>query len=282
MIKIINKNKEKSIWEKIKNIESKQTENPYKSLAILSNDQGNEKKLMIEVKNLSCKFKTLKGEKVVFENVSFNLYDGENIAFLGPNGAGKTVMVEILSGTRKPTSGEVIYHFEHKKNNPYEYLGVQFQDFEFPTGLTVKDMIEFIIKLNNISDIDVEEFNDFLETFQLKSILKNKISKLSGGQKQRLNVTLALLNKPKILFLDEFTTGLDIAIKNNIQKFIINYCNKNKTSLVLVSHDIDSIDEMTQRIIVLAEQEIKIDLTKKEIVKKFGSIAELLKKYIAY
>ena len=97
-----------------------------------------------------------------------------------------------------------------------------------------------------------------------------------------MNVTLALLNKPKILFLDEFTTGLDIAIKNNIQNFIINYCNKNKTSLVLVSHDIDSIDEMTQRVIVLAEQEIKIDLTKKEIVKKFGSIAELLKKYIAY
>jgi ABC-2 type transport system ATP-binding protein len=248
----------------------------------LSNDKSDSKELVIEVKDLSCKFKTLKGENIVFQNVSFNLYQGEHVAFLGPNGAGKTVMVEMLSGTRKPTSGKVKYHFKHKKNRPFEHLGVQFQDFEFPTGLTVKDMIDFIIQLNNISNIDVEEFNDILETFQLKRILKNKISKLSGGQKQRLNVTLALLNKPKVLFLDEFTTGLDIAIKNNIQKFIIEYCDKNQTSLVLVSHDVDSIDEMTQRIIILAEQEIKIDLTKDEIIKKFGSVAELLKTYIAY
>ena len=143
-------------------------------------------------------------------------------------------------------------------------------------------MIDFIIKLNNISDIDIEEFNYILETFQLKDILKSKVSKLSGGQKQRLNVTIALLNKPKVLFLDEFTTGLDIAIKNNIQKFIIEYCNKNNTSLFLISHDVDSINQMTDRMIILAEKEIKIDLRKDEIINKFGSVSKLLKKYIAY
>ncbi len=279
---MINQNKEHGIWEQIKTIKSKSKANPYDSLPILLNDKDNKNELMIEIKNLTCKFKTLKGYNVVFENVSFNLYEGENIAFLGPNGAGKTVMVEMLSGTRKQNAGKIIYHFNHKKNNPYEHLGVQFQDFEFPTGLTVKDMIDFIIKLNNIENIDIEEFNDILETFQLKHILKNKVSKLSGGQKQRLNVTLALLNKPKILFLDEFTTGLDIAIKNDIQNFIVKYCNKNKTSLVLVSHDIDSINGMTNRVIILAEQEIKIDLKKDEIVEQFGSVAKLLKKYIVY
>ena len=279
---MIKQNKEDSIWEQIKTIKSKTKASPYDSLPVLSNDKDNQNELMIEIKNLTCKFKTLKNDNIVFQNVFFNLYKGERIAFLGPNGAGKTVMVEMLSGTRKPNAGKIIYHFEHNKNNPYKHLGVQFQDFEFPTGLTVKDMINFIIKLNNIIDIDVEEFNDVLETFQLKKILKNKISKLSGGQKQRLNVTLALLNKPKILFLDEFTTGLDIAIKNDIQNFIIKYCNKNETTLVLISHDIDSIKNMTNRIIVLAEQEIKIDLTKDEIIKEFGSVAKLLKKYIAY
>ena len=278
----MNNSKKMTIWEEVYNIESRITSNPYDDLETFCNDQKNERQIIIEVKNLTCKVKTLKGDKIIFENVSFNLYEGESLGFLGPNGAGKTLMVEILSGTRKAGGGEIIYHFKHKKNNPYEYLGVQFQDFEFPSGLTVKDMIDFIIKLNNISDIDIEEFNYILETFQLKNILKSKVSKLSGGQKQRLNVTIALLNKPKVLFLDEFTTGLDIAIKNNIQKFIIEYCNKNNTSLFLISHDVDSINQMTDRMIILAEKEIKIDLRKDEIINKFGSVSKLLKKYIAY
>ncbi len=278
----MNKERKMTIWDEINIIESKVTPNPYDSLEKFYDKYDDDKEIIIEVKNLTCKIKTLKGDKIIFENISFNLYKGGSIAFLGPNGAGKTLMVEILSGTRKASGGEIIYHFEHKKNNPYEYLGVQFQDFEFPTGLTVKDMIDFIIKLNNISNIDVEEFNYMLETFQLKNILNNKISKLSGGQKQRLNVTIALLNKPKVLFLDEFTTGLDIAIKNNIQNFIIEYCDKNNTSLFLISHDVDSINQMTNRVIILAEKEIKIDLTKSEIINKFESVSKLLKIYIAY
>ncbi|MGL5592150.1 MAG: ATP-binding cassette domain-containing protein, partial [Metamycoplasmataceae bacterium] len=106
--------------------------------------------------------------------------------------------------------------------------------------------------------------------------------KLSGGQKQRLNVFISLINNPKVLFLDEFTTGLDIAIKTNIQNFIIQYCNQNNTSLVLISHDIDAITEMVERIIVLAEHELKIDLTAEEVVNEFGSVSKMLKKYIAY
>lgn len=237
---------------------------------------------MIEVKNLTHEFKTINKTKVIYKDISFNIYKGEKIAFLGPNGAGKTLMVETLCGTRKQTSGEIFYNFEHKKNNPYEHLGVQFQDFEFPVGLTVKDMIQFIMKLNDIQDIEVNEFNYILETFQLKKILNNKVSKLSGGQKQRLNVTLALINNPKVLFLDEFTTGLDIAIKNNIQNFIIEYCNKNNISLVLISHDIDTIRQIVDRIIILADQEIKIDMSIKEIEAKYGDISVMLKKYIIY
>ncbi|MGL6125215.1 MAG: ATP-binding cassette domain-containing protein [Metamycoplasmataceae bacterium] len=276
------KNITTNIWDKVKRIESPEAKNPYDQLEIFHSENAPKRELIIEVKNLTCKIKTLKGTITVFENISFNLYKGEKIAFLGPNGAGKTVMVEILSGTRKATSGEIIYHFDHKKNKPHEYLGVQFQDFEFPTGLTIKDIIDFIIKLNEINNINTEEFNDILETFQLKDILDNKISKLSGGQKQRLNVFIALLNNPKVLFLDEFTTGLDIAIKTNIQNFIVDYCSKNETSLVLISHDIDAITEIVERIIILAEHQIKIDLSSEEVVKKFGSISKLLKKYIAY
>lgn len=276
--KVMNDN----IWDKVAKIESPQLVNPYEKLEIINSDIKNEKEPIIEVKNLTCKIKMLKGSKTIFEDVSFNLYKGEKVAFLGPNGAGKTLTVEILSGTRKASSGEIIYHFEHKKHNPYEHLGVQFQDFDFPTGLTIKDIIDFIIKLNNISNINVEEFNYILETFQLKQILKSKVSKLSGGQRQRLNVVISLLNNPKVLFLDEFTTGLDIAIKNNIQNFIVEYCNKNNTTLVLISHDTDVISQVSERIIILAEKQIKINLTKPEVIDKFGSVSKMLKKYIAY
>lgn len=275
-------NKKKDIWNQIKDIEIIEQFNQYDNLEIIINENKSESELLIEVKNLTHEFKTINKSKVIYENVSFNIYKGEKIAFLGPNGAGKTLMVETLCGTRKQTSGEIIYHFKYNKNNPYEHLGVQFQDFEFPVGLTVKDMIKFIIKLNDIKDIDINEFNYILETFQLKKILNSKVSKLSGGQKQRLNVTLALLNKPKILFLDEFTTGLDIAIKNNIQNFIIEYCNKNNTSLVLISHDIDTIKQIVDRIVIMADKEIKIDMSVKEIEDQFGDVSKLIKKYIIY
>ncbi|MGL5732866.1 MAG: ABC transporter ATP-binding protein [Metamycoplasmataceae bacterium] len=271
-----------NVWDKVEEIEMKERHNPYDDLMIYHSAVAPQKELLVEIKNLTCKIKGSKGWKTIFENVSFNIYKGEKIAFLGPNGAGKTVMVEILSGTRKPTSGEIIYHFDHKKHKPYEHLGVQFQDFEFPTGLTIKDIIDFVIKLNEINNIDIEEFNYILETFQIKDILDRRVSKLSGGQKQRLNVFISLINNPKVLFLDEFTTGLDIAIKTNIQNFIIEYCNKNNTSLVLISHDIDAITEMVERIIVLAEHEIKMDLTTDEVVNEFGSVSKMLKKYIAY
>ncbi|MDK2819929.1 MAG: ABC transporter ATP-binding protein [Mycoplasmataceae bacterium] len=272
-----------NIWNQINSISSNGGNiNSYENLKTIINDSDESKELIIEVKNLKHEFKTIKKTKHIYDNINFNIYKGEKVAFLGPNGAGKTLMVETICGTRKQTSGEIIYHFDHKKSNPYEHLGVQFQDFEFPTGLTVKDMIDFIIKLNNITNIVPEEFNYMLETFQLKQILNSRVSKLSGGQKQRLNVTLSLLNKPKVVFLDEFTTGLDIAIKNSITNFIIEYCKKNNTSLVLISHDIDSIEQIVDRIIILADKTIKIDLSIKQVEKDFGSVSKLLKKYITY
>ncbi len=280
--KILNNKRKTSIWTQINEIELEERKNPYLDLDVVVHPKNDNQELMIEVKNLTHEFKTILGTKVIYKNISFNIYKGEKIAFLGPNGAGKTLMVETLCGTRKQTSGEIIYNFEYKHKNPYEKLGVQFQDFEFPVGLTVKDMIKFIIKLNNITNINVVEFNHILKTFQLKQILNSKVSKLSGGQKQRLNVTLSLLNKPKVLFLDEFTTGLDIAIKNNIQNFIIEYCEKNNTSLVLISHDVDSIKQMVNRIIILADKEIKIDMSTEEINKEFGGVSRLIKKYIVY
>ncbi|MGL4343501.1 MAG: ATP-binding cassette domain-containing protein [Metamycoplasmataceae bacterium] len=268
----------KNIWEIINKKEKKNIQNKYEDLEIIKNYSSNSN-ILIEIKNLKQSFKTFKKEKIIYENLSFNIYENEKIAFLGGNGAGKTISVESICGYRKYTDGIIKYNYSFV-NNPYEKLSVQFQDLKFPSSLTVKDLIDFVVRLANIEISDLDEFNDFLETFQLKENLNIKVSKLSGGQQQRLNVFLALLNKPKVLFLDEFTTGLDIAIKNAIQNFILSFCNKYKISLVLISHDNKAIEEMCDRIIILANKKIMIDMSKEDIIKKFGSVNNLLNKYI--
>ena len=110
--------------------------------------------------------------------------------------------------------------------------------------------------------------------------MNTKISKLSGGQQQRINVFISMIGSPKILFLDEFTTGLDIAIKNKLQNYILNFCEKNKITLVIISHDIDCIEDMVDRIIILANKEIIMDAKVTDIIKEFGSVKNMLKKYI--
>jgi len=248
-------------------------------------------KIIIEVKNISKSFTKInflksvrsghkvKEERVIFKNLNFNVYEGEKLAFLGSNGCGKTLTIEAISGVSKVNSGQIIYHFG-KGVRPYNKIGVQYQVLEFPSGLTVKDIINFIIKLNNVKVKNFSEFTEILEVFQLDKTLNIPATKLSGGQQQRLNVFLAMIDKPKVLFLDEYTTGLDIAIKKDIQKFILKFCKKHKITFCFVSHDIDTIEELCDRIILLSNQEILIDLPLSEINRLFGSIKKMIDIYI--
>lgn len=262
---------------KIDKINKKQ--NPYADLKPFIKKDKKGKQLII-AENLSHFFNSKNKKDFVFENINFDIYENDRLAFLGPNGAGKTTMISILCGYIKQKSGNIKYNFEYK-NNPYEKLSVQFQDLQFPSSLTPKDLIEFSLKLSNIDyQTNKKEIDEALNIFEIDKILNKKMSKLSGGQQQRVNVLISLLGKPKVLFLDEFTTGLDIAIKNRIQNYILNYCERNNIALVIISHDIDCIEEMTNRMIILADKKIMIDANSKELIKEFGSVKNVLKKYI--
>ncbi|MGL4951671.1 MAG: ATP-binding cassette domain-containing protein, partial [Mycoplasma sp.] len=187
--------------------------------------------------------------------------------------------VESICGYRQYSGGQIKYNYEYE-HNPFEKLSVQFQDLKFPSALTVKDLIDIVLKIVDVKITDLDEFNSSLEIFELKQNLNTRITKLSGGQQQRLNVFLSLLNKPKVLFLDEFTTGLDIAIKNAIREFITEYCKKYGIAIVLISHDNNIIDQMCDRIVILANKKIMIDISRDEAIKKFGSVAKMLNSYI--
>ena len=231
----------KEFWKKI-NLEKQQKNVELES--IINYESKNN--ILIEVKDLSKVYKQGKRKvKKVFENINLNIYENEIIALIGPNGAGKTTL----------------------------------QDLAFPRGLTVKDFIDFQIMLSK-NNISAEFLNEMLATFQLAEFLNYKVSKLSGGQQQRLNVLIAMMNKPKVLFLDEFTTGLDIAIKNEIKNFILKYAKDNNITIVLISHDIDIIDQMAQRFVLITNNKIVVDTDKENIEKRFKSVSNFLFNYI--
>jgi ABC-2 type transport system ATP-binding protein len=140
--------------------------------------------------------------------ISFSVYEGEQVAILGTNGAGKTTLLEILSGSVVPSSGRIYYDYDFKYS-PQERIGIQFQDASCPRGLKVFDIISFQNSINRykISEADLAKL---LKTFRLDQMLNKQAHKLSGGQQQRLNVFLAVMSDPKILFLDELSTALDI------------------------------------------------------------------------
>ena len=253
--------------------------NPYLNLKqYIKKDQYKTRIPIVIVKNLKHAFRQKSKLNIIYEHVNFEIYQGEKLAFLGPNGCGKSLTVSTIAGFIKPKAGKIYYKYSYT-NNPYEKISVQFQDLQFPNSLTPWDLIKFSMKLNNIDENDTELLNA-IKIFEIEKIMHTKMSKLSGGQQQRVNVLISIIGKPKILFLDEFTTGLDIAIKYKLQKYILDYCNKHKITLVIISHDIDSIEEMTDRIIILANKKIYLDANKKDIINEFGSVKNMLKKYI--
>lgn len=253
--------------------------NPYVNLkTYIKKDEYKLETPLIITNNLKHAFRQKGGFKTIYENISFEIFKNERLAFLGPNGSGKSLTVATIAGIIKPKAGKITYNYSYK-HSPYEKISVQFQDLQFPNSLTPWDLIKFTMKLNGINEND-NELLSALEIFEIDKIKHTKMSKLSGGQQQRVNVFISMLGKPKVLFLDEFTTGLDIAIKYKLQTYILEYCKKHQITLVIVSHDIDCIEEMVDRIIILANKKIYLDAYTKDIINKFGSVKNMLKKYI--
>ncbi|WP_235598519.1 ABC transporter ATP-binding protein [Kosmotoga arenicorallina] len=148
------------------------------------------------------------GNVKAVDGISFKVKIGECLAILGPNGAGKTTTVEILEGLRKQDSGDIFY-FESKVREIgkeiKDIIGVQLQTSSFMDYLTVKETIKLFCGLYSKS----LKSEDLIQLVELKEKSKTLVKNLSGGQKQRLALAVALVNDPKILFLDEPTTGLD-------------------------------------------------------------------------
>ncbi len=221
---------------------------------------------ILEIKNLHVSFK----DKKVINDVSFFLKEGETIAIIGKNGSGKTVLMETIMSFIEPKSGTIKLNLgEETYVDNLKKVGIQYQDSNFENNIKVKN----IIKNMNNSNININS-NDVMEkliNFDINEILNKKVNKISGGQQQRLNLFLSVLHNPKLMILDEFITGLDIVSVRKMVKFINELKIKNNSSMIIVSHQPEEIEKLSDRILVLKEGKIILETTPKEVIEKYGA-----------
>ncbi len=209
------------------------------------------------------------GKKEVLKGIDLTFNKKEKVAIIGANGAGKSTLTEIISTIKEPTEGKIYYSFGKSKYDITANIGMQFQDTSYPIMFTVKNLVYFFARANYRS-MSTYEIHKALKVFNLYKLRNNIAESLSGGQKQRLNVLLTLIKKPKLLILDEVSTGLDIEAVEEIKKFILNYVEENDVNLILVSHNIKEIADMADRIIALKDGVVFKDVTIEQIQEEYN------------
>ncbi len=207
-------------------------------------------KTIISVKELKKNYGTFEAVK----GISFDVFEGEIFGLLGPNGAGKSTTLEIIETLREKTSGEVIVNEINLDKDPdaiKRMIGVQLQTSGFYPGLNLVELIELFGGLYNQPVKPME----FLKLVNLEDKAKNKFKELSGGQKQRFSIATTLINKPKIIFLDEPTTGLDPQARRNLWDLIRDIRSKG-TTVIITTHYMDEAEQLCDRIAIMDEGKI--------------------------
>jgi ABC-2 type transport system ATP-binding protein len=215
--------------------------------------------------------------KKAVKEISFEIGEGELVGFLGPNGAGKTTTLKMLSGILYPTSGQakVLGHLPWKREPAYQKQFALVMGQKNQLWWDLPAMESFILnkEIYEVSDADFKQnLDELVELLEIKDILDVQVRKLSLGQRMKCELVAALLHKPKVLFLDEPTIGLDVVAQKNIRDFIKQYNQKNKTTILLTSHYMEDVKEMCKRVIIIEEGEIMYD----------GDLASLIEKYAPY
>lgn len=195
---------------------------------------------MLTCSNISYKIK----DEAIIDNISFNLKSEDHLLILGPSGSGKTTLLCLLAGLTKPTSGEVKYGktniYELKSEDRDQFrgknLGIIFQNFHLIKSLNVYQNIALASQMSG-NKIDHSQINHYLKELGLENKAKQKTSTLSVGQSQRLAVIRSFINKPKWILCDEPTSALDDENTDKLLKLLKSEAKKNKSSLVIVTHD---------------------------------------------
>lgn len=217
---------------------------------------------MIKVQNIVKKYKDVNA----LNDVSLTINEGELYGLLGVNGAGKTTLIKILSGLSKCDSGEAYINrlSLNEIDKIKEIIDVSPQETSVAMNLTVKENLLFFQKLYDKEDENY--LNHIISSFGLQEVLSRRAKTLSGGWQRRLSIAVSLVSKPKILFLDEPTLGLDVLSRRELWNIIKEL--KGKMTIVLTSHYLEEIEALCDRVAIMSKGKILEEGTILEIKNK--------------
>lgn len=214
----------------------------------------------IETKQLNKFYKNLHALK----DINIGIKENELFGLLGVNGAGKTTLIKILTCLSEQTSGEAYVHGFSVKDNPEkikEIVDVSPQETAVAHNLTVRENLDFFASLYNTRD--EAYISSVVNAFSLEEVENQRAKTLSGGWKRRLSIAIGLISKPKILFLDEPTLGLDVIARRELWKIINNL--KGKITIILTTHYLEEAEALCDRVAVMAKGKVKATGTPAEL-----------------
>ena len=229
---------------------------------------------MIELKNVRCKF-------IFNDGLNLKINRGEFVVIIGDNGAGKSSLINLISGNLFCLSGQILIdgmNFSNKKNfERSKYISHVFQDFRAGTNglMSVRENLSLALNKNNINLFRraIKKENDDLFKNMIDLDLNKKVDELSGGQRQKLSLIMAIINKPKILLLDEHTAALDPVAAKEIMEFTSKIIKENNLTALMVTHNLKMSVEYGDRLIFMRDGKIKFDIkgnrNLEDIVKMF-------------
>ena len=222
----------------------------------------------VEVNSLAKYF----GNVAAIENVNFKIKSGSITALLGGNGAGKTTTISILMGLLTPSKGEVYILGENMVEDRYRVLpDINFSSpyVDLPHRLTVKENLRVYAELYSIITPN-ERIEELAERFDIESLLEQKTGQLSAGQKTRVALAKALINHPKLLFLDEPTASLDPDTADWVRTYLQQYAAEKKATILLASHHMGEVERLCDTVLMMRDGGIVDRGSPKELLKKYG------------
>lgn len=227
--------------------------------------------MKLEVKNLIKKFKTT----IAVNNISLEIEKNSTLGLLGPNGCGKTTSIGMMLGLITPSSGEILIDgMPLNSKNRIELLSLMnFASpyIELPKKLTVIQNLEVYARLYGVKDKS-DRIYELVEDLNLKKFLYKKTGELSSGQKNRVSLAKSLINKPKLLFLDEPTASLDPDVGDFVREYLEQYKNKTELTILLASHNMKEVERLCNKIVMMKQGKIVDEGTCEELINKHGRV----------
>ena len=223
------------------------------------------KNCVVKVSNLVKIF----DKRKIIKNISFDVSENSVVGILGKNGAGKTTLLGMLMGLILPSSGKIEILGEDlniKKNEILKKINFQSPYVDLPKKMTVEQNLYFYSRLYGIKNFK-DIVNDLVNKLKMKDLIKKSYGSLSAGQKTKVNLCKALINNPKLLLLDEPTASLDPETSIFIREFLLKFQKKNNSSILITSHNLDEIQSICSKIILLKYGTVVSDGNLNEILK---------------